>query len=58
MLVLSRKKDERIVLRDENDNPLAVITIVRIDANKVRVGIDANSDITVLREELIAQLQK
>jgi len=52
MLVLSRKKDETIILRGPNIDDIK-ITIVRIDnKNKVRIGIDADKDITVLRSEL------
>jgi carbon storage regulator CsrA len=52
MLVLSRKKDECIVLK-RNGQPDIKITIVRIDnRNKVRVGIEADQNVTVLRSEL------
>jgi len=52
MLVLSRKKDETIILRGPNIDDIK-ITIVRIDnKNKVRIGIEADKDITVLRSEL------
>lgn len=52
MLVLSRKKDETIILRGPNIDDIK-ITIVRIDnKNKVRIGIDAEKEITVLRSEL------
>jgi len=53
MLVLSRKKDETIVLKQE-DRPDITITVVRIDnLNKVRLGIEAEKEVTVLRSELI-----
>ncbi len=51
MLVLSRKKDEQIVLKGPNMEDIR-ITVVRIDHNKVRVGIEAQKEITVLRSEL------
>jgi carbon storage regulator len=51
MLVLSRKKDEQIVLKRENMEDIR-ITVVRIDHNKVRVGIEAEKDVIVLRSEL------
>jgi carbon storage regulator len=47
MLVLSRKKSEKIRLGDEIE-----ITIVRVSGNKVRLGIQAPPDVAVLREEL------
>ena len=52
MLVLSRKKDETIILKIPNMEDIK-ITIVRIDnRNKVRIGIEAEKEITVLRSEL------
>lgn len=52
MLVLSRKKDEQIILRIPGQEDIK-ITIVRIDnRNKVRLGIEADKEITVLRSEL------
>ena len=52
MLVLSRKKDEAIIIKRDGQSDIR-ITIVRIDnRNKVRVGIDADKDVTVLRSEL------
>jgi carbon storage regulator CsrA len=54
MLVLSRKKDETIILKGPNMEDIR-ITIVRIDnRNKVRIGIEADKGITVLRSELTA----
>lgn len=52
MLVLSRKRDEKIVLRREGSEDIE-LTVVRIDNNKVRLGIDAGSDTTILRSELV-----
>ena len=52
MLVLSRKKDETIILRGPNMDDIR-ITVVRIDnKNKVRIVIEAEKEITVLRSEL------
>lgn len=47
MLVLSRKESERIRLGDS-----IVLTVVRVSGDKVRLGIEAPSDLLVLREEL------
>lgn len=49
MLVLSRKEAQRI--RVGND---IVVTVVKIAGDKVRVGIEAPSDVLVLRDELEA----
>ena len=55
MLVLSRKKDEKIILKGPNMDDIC-ITVVRIDnRNKVRIGIEADKNITVLRSELDAK---
>jgi len=48
MLVLSRKKDESIVI---NDN--IVVTIVEIRGDKVRLGIDAPREVAVHRQEVL-----
>ncbi|MDG2384189.1 MAG: carbon storage regulator [Pirellulaceae bacterium] len=47
MLVLSRKKSEKIKLGDSIE-----ITVVRVSGNKVRIGIRAPTDVSVLRQEL------
>lgn len=47
MLVLSRKQSQKIKLGDS-----IVITVVRVSGDKVRLGIEAPSDMLVLREEL------
>lgn len=57
MLVLSRKKDETIILKGPNMEDIK-ITVVRIDnRNKVRIGIEADKEITVLRSELNDELE-
>jgi carbon storage regulator len=47
MLVLSRKKNESIVINND-----IVITIVEIRGDKVRLGIVAPKDVPVHREEV------
>lgn len=47
MLVLSRKVGERIQVGDD-----VTITVVRINPNSVRIGIDAAPEVAVMREEL------
>ncbi len=47
MLVLSRKQNERIRVGDS-----VVVTVVRVNGDKVRIGIEAPANMRVLRDEL------
>lgn len=53
MLVLSRKSQERIRIGDN-----IIVTVVRIDEDKVRLGIDAPKDVPVNREEVHQLIQR
>ena len=53
MLVLSRRKNESIVI---NDNIIIVVVDVRGD--KVRLGVDAPSDVTVHRKEVYDAIRR
>jgi carbon storage regulator len=53
MLVLSRQRDESIIIGDD-----IVITIVDIRGDKVRLGIQAPTAITVHRQEVYEAIQK
>lgn len=48
MLVLSRKLGQRVKV-----GPDVRVTIVKIDRNSVRIGIEAPNDVTVYREEIV-----
>ena len=37
---------------------MIVITVLKIDRNKIRIGIDAPKDVHILREELLPPDQK
>ena len=52
MLILSRKKDESVIIDDNIE-----ITIIGIENGRVRIGIDAPSDIEILRKELYIQVE-
>ena len=53
MLVLSRQKDESIVIGDDIE-----ITIVDVRGDKVRLGITAPKSISVHRREVYDAIQK
>lgn len=47
MLVLSRKLNEKIVIGNN-----IVVTVVKIDRNQVKIGVQAPVDVPVYREEI------
>lgn len=52
MLVLTRKKDESIVIGDEE----IVITVVDVRGDKVRLGIQAPREVPIHRHEVHKQI--
>lgn len=53
MLVLGRKEGEKIFLIDKTTKvKLAEVTVVDIDRNKVRLGLDALPNVAIYREEI------
>jgi carbon storage regulator len=53
MLVLSRQRDESIIIGDN-----IVVTIVDIRGDKVRLGINAPTEIPVHRQEIYEAIQR
>lgn len=53
MLVLSRKRDERIKIGND-----ITIVIVEVRGDKVRLGIDAPTDVKVHREEVFEAIRR
>lgn len=53
MLVISQKKGEKLHIGRD-----ITVTVVDIKANKVRLGIEAPSELTILRDQLYAQSQE
>jgi len=53
MLVLSRKLGEKIVIGDN-----IVVTVVKIDRNQIRIGIEAPHEVPVYREEIAPRAPK
>ena len=52
MLVLSRKKNESIIINDH-----IVVTVVEIRGDKVRLGIEAPKEVSVHRREVYEAIQ-
>ncbi|NLV21313.1 MAG: carbon storage regulator CsrA [Syntrophomonadaceae bacterium] len=48
MLVLTRKIDEGIVIGDN-----ITIRVIAVEGNKVKLGIIADKDISIVREEIL-----
>lgn len=53
MLILSRKKNEKIVIGDN-----IAIVIVEIRGDKARIGIEAPKEVPVHRQEVADQIKK
>ena len=53
MLVLSRKRNETIVLPDLN----LTIRVAEISGNRVRLAVDAPREVTILRKEVADRLE-
>ncbi|HHZ12812.1 MAG: carbon storage regulator CsrA [Caldicoprobacterales bacterium] len=47
MLVLTRRKDESIMI----DNSIEIV-VLGIEGDRVRIGIEAPKDVTILRKEV------
>lgn len=53
MLVLSRKKDEKIIIGDN-----ITVMVIEIRGDKVRLGIEAPKEITVHRQEVYDAIKR
>jgi carbon storage regulator len=50
MLILTRKVDQAIIIQGN-----ILVTVLRVERDRVKLGISAPEEITVLREELLAR---
>lgn len=53
MLVLTRKQNEGIIIGDD-----IVVTVLNIEKDKIRLGIQAPRSIRVIREELLVEIRE
>ena len=51
MLVLSRKRNESVVINDQ-----IVVTVIEVRGDKVRLGIQAPRDVPIHRSEVMAAI--
>lgn len=56
MLVLSRHRDESIIIGEGDD--MIVITVIDIRGDKVRLGVAAKIEVSVHRQEVYEAIQR
>jgi carbon storage regulator len=52
MLVLSRRRDEKVLVKVPGLEEEIEVTVVQIDSSRVRLGFKAPTNVTILRQEL------
>jgi carbon storage regulator len=52
VLVLSRKREQSLIVGDD-----IIVTVLAIDGDRVKLGIDAPRSVTVLRQEVFEQIR-
>lgn len=52
MLVLSRKKGEKLLISDQVE-----ITVIEVDGERVKLGIEAPKGVKILRAELLEEIK-
>lgn len=53
MLVLGRKINESVIIADN-----IIITVLAVDGDKIKIGIDAPSEVRILRSELYEAIKE
>lgn len=53
MLILSRKKNEKVIINDDIE-----IVVVEIRGDKVRLGFKADKEVTIHREEVYKKIHE
>lgn len=51
MLVLTRKQNEGILIGND-----IIVTVINIEGDKIRLGIEAPKNVRVIREELLKEI--
>lgn len=54
MLVVTRLLDQKVVI---GDNAEIVLTVVDVQGNKVRLGIEADKSVPIYRQEVFEKLK-
>lgn len=53
MLILTRRRGETLIIGDN-----IIVTIIAIDNNQIKIGIEAPKDVPVHREEVYLRIQE
>ena len=54
MLVLTRKSDQKIII---GRNKQIVVTVLKVQGDQVSIGIDADAETPIYREELLKEIE-
>lgn len=57
MLVLVRKPGESLTITPPGQTPI-VITIIQVSGNRVRIGCEANRNVSIVRSEIDLEYAK
>jgi carbon storage regulator len=57
MLVLSRKRNERIRIRSKSTGQITWLTLVEVRGDKVRLGFQADDDVEIHRAEVVRNIE-
>lgn len=53
MLILTRKTNQKLIINDNIE-----ITVLEVNGNAVKIGINAPSDVSIYREEIYKEIQE
>lgn len=54
MLVLTRKSEQKIII---GKNKRIIVTVLKVQGDQVSIGIEADSDTPIYREELLQEIE-